>query len=152
VIFYHGTSSTFEASIREHGLRKNRGKRWNALATTEDGKPLAALEFPGAVWISQDFGLACEYARLKALILCQKRGALFTYRASTSDLTGIRSTRMRKVSRVYDPDAEPIVFRIELGDDEKRIPACPLTHRLLRAIPPEALTLIRLPHEMTITW
>jgi hypothetical protein len=100
------------------------------------------------------FGLACEYARLKALILCQKRGAVFTYRAPDPKnlFTTIRSTRMRKVSRVYDPDAEPIVFAIELGDDEKRIPACPLTHRLLRAIPPEALTLIRLRHEMTITW
>lgn len=152
--FYHGTASTFQASILKHGLRKSRGKKWNALATKLDGKPVTALEFPGAVWISDNFELAVQYARLKARLLRAEQGEEIEW-ANGGPLADVlagrqRVIQLRKVSPVYDPDAQPIIFAIEIDESEERIPACPLTSRLLRAIPPQALTLIRLREEIDI--
>jgi hypothetical protein len=150
VTYYHGTASTFQASILKHGLR--RGKKWNALATQLDGKPIIALEFPGVVWVTDNFELACIYARLKARLLRAEQGEEVEW--GTGGPFGLwfpqRVFRIRKASPVCDPDSQPIIFATEVNESEKRIQANPLTSKLLRAIPPQALTLIRLRREMDI--
>lgn len=149
--FFHGTASTFQASILKYGLRKSRGNKWSALATKLDGKPITALELPGALWTTDNFELACIYARLKARLLRAEQGEEVEWGAG-GPLWWLpqRVFRIRKASQACDPDSQPIIFATEVNESEKRIQANSLTSKLLRPIPPEALTLIRLRKEMDI--
>jgi hypothetical protein len=152
VTFYHGTASTFEQSILQHGLRHRRRNKWSALATQLDGKPITALDVQGAVWMTDNFELAVQYARLKARLLRADQGEEVEW--GTGGPLALwfpqRVFRIRKASPVCDPDSQAIIFATEVNESEKRIQANSLTSKMLRAIPSQALTLIRLRHEMTV--
>jgi hypothetical protein len=150
--FYHGTATTFEPSILEHGLRKSRCNRWNALATNELGGP-ADLGLPGAVWITENFQLATMYARWKAKLLHAKEGEFVTISKLADPDWGVGRAlliaKLIKVVQFCDPFAEPIVLAVEIADDEGRAPAGSRTERVLDAIPPGRLSGVRLRQEIS---
>src|SRR6266478_7550543 len=137
MIFYHGTASTFEKLILKHGLRKKRGGIWNRLAARDSGKRCA---YPSAVWCTPDYQHAVDYARLGAAIMRAEHGEEVDlgrgYAMMAMEDPQIR--RYIKLAKVYDRDAEPIVFGFDVEESEEG-PILTFLHeyRLHRAIPPE---------------
>ena len=123
--FYHGTASTFEKPILKFGLRPS-GETWGGLGVRPFG--------PSAVWVTDSFENAVRYARLAARVLRAKKGDLV--RGNTIQL------RLVKGSPVCDPNAQPIVFAIEM-DESEPVLVSPGEFRLQRTIPPEWLSLVR---------
>jgi hypothetical protein len=80
--FYHGTSSTFEASILKHGLRECRGEVWDRHAKLAIGNQQGNL--PRAVCVSDSLSHAAEYAYLAARVLRARKGG----RSGRCKLTG----------------------------------------------------------------
>lgn len=135
MIFYHGTVSTFQASILKYGLYKG-GDIWYRLAKLQ-GQP-GNFGGPSAVWCCDSFEVAVAYARLGATILRTKMGQEIRNESPYIQ----QPRRIIKASPFCDPNANPIVFAIEL-DQSEAILSSPGKFRVLRTIPPEALTLVR---------
>jgi hypothetical protein len=132
--FYHGTVSTFQASILKYGLWKG-GDIWYRLAKL-GGSPGNFGQ--SAVWCCDSFEIASHYARLAAHILRTKMGQEIRNESPYIQ----QPRRIIKASPFCDPNANPIVFAIEL-DQSEAILSSPGKFRVPRTIPPEALTLVR---------
>jgi 8-oxo-dGTP pyrophosphatase MutT (NUDIX family) len=141
-VLFHGTVSTFDKSIREHGLRKKRGGIWNRLAKRSYGMN---LEFPSGVWCSDSYEYALGYARLGADIMHTEYGEeVWRGRGIEAAIRlnpHLKATAcFTKLAHVYDDNAEPIVFAFEI-DESELIPHPTKSHEFLlrRAIRPEEL-------------
>ena len=148
--FYHGTASTFEKSILKHGLRKGCGEIWDKLAKLAIGNQHL---FPSGVWVSNSLSHAAEYAYMAVRVLRAKKGEQI--RTLQCDWMHERHEflnvpRVFKVSRVRDPNAKPIIFAVEMDDDDV-VPLAEIPNEFRAgAIPPEVLTLYSLREEMEI--